>query len=159
MATLTANATASLSASGTSTATGSITWTAPALPAGVAAWDSIRISGTWSWTGRGGINRVTINGTNTTTGVAFDIALPLTVRSPLSITCVGSNKNATGRNFSWSGLTVTYTYTAPTSEQIMSKVDGAWTPATKVFKKIDGSWVEQTDLKSVFDANTKYVKG
>lgn len=107
--TITANASASLTAAGTSTANGSITWTAPTLPEGVAAWDDVRISGKWTWGGKGSINRVTINGTNTSDGIAFDIDIS-GKSSPLSITCVG-NKNATGASFTWTGLTVTYTYT------------------------------------------------
>lgn len=107
--TLTANASASLTAAGTSTATGSITWTAPAFPEGVTAWDSVIISGSWSWGGKGSITRVTINGTNTSDGVVFSVSIA-GKSSPLSITCVG-NKNATGNSFTWSNLVVTYTYT------------------------------------------------
>lgn len=107
--TLTANATASLTARGTTTATGSISWTAPSLPDGVAAWDSVVISGTWTWGGKGSITRVTINGTNTSDSIAFSVNIS-GKSSPLSITCVG-NKNATGSNFTWSDFVVTYTYT------------------------------------------------
>lgn len=107
--TLTAAATASLTARGTTTATGSISWTAPAFPEGVTEWDSVVISGTWTWGGKGSISRVTINGTNTSGGVAFSVNINGKT-SPLSITCVG-NKNATGANFTWSSLVVTYTYT------------------------------------------------
>lgn len=108
-------ANASLTAKGTSTSTGTIAWTPPSLPEDVNAWDEIRISGTWMWNGRGSINRVTINRTNTTTGVYFDIPLSLDVGSSLSISCVG-NKNATGSSFSWSNLVVKYYYTEPPKE-------------------------------------------
>lgn len=104
-----ANATASLTATGASTATGSISWTVPSFPSGIVSWDSVIISGTWTWGGKGSISRVTINGTNTSNGVAFSINLSTSQTSPLSITCVG-NKNATGANFTWSNLKVTYTY-------------------------------------------------
>ena len=66
----------------------------------------------------------------------------------------------------------TYTYTvsgdsaivvtigSPQSSAIMYyKSNGAWVAATKVYKKVNGSWVQQTDLTSVFDTNTNYVKG
>lgn len=66
----------------------------------------------------------------------------------------------------------TYTYTvsgdsaivvtigSPQSSAVMYyKSNGAWVAATKVYKKVNGSWVEQTDLTSVFDTNTNYVKG
>lgn len=112
MGTINVNATASLSATGTTVATGSITWTAPSYPSGVTSWDSVVISGTWRWNGRGGITYVNINGTNTSDGIPFNINLGATTTSPLSITCKGGNKNATGRNFTWSNLQVTYTYTA-----------------------------------------------
>lgn len=112
MPAITANATASLSANGTSTASGTMTWTVPTLPAD-ATLQSVRVSGSWSWNGRGNITRVTINGVNTSADTAFDVALALTVNPPITITCVGNNKNATGSNFRWSNLVVTYTYTVP----------------------------------------------
>lgn len=115
--TITVNASASLSANGTSTATGSMTWTAPAFPGGVTAWDDVRVSGTWSWNGKGNITRVTINGTNTSGDTAFDISIA-GKSSPLSISCVGNNKNATGANFGWSNLIVTYTYTDTSSHTL-----------------------------------------
>ena len=42
---------------------------------------------------------------------------------------------------------------------IYFKNNGSWVAATSVYKKINGSWVQQTDLTSVFDSNTNYVKG
>lgn len=107
--TISASAAASLTAAGTSTATGSVTWTAPSLPEGVAAWDSVVISGTWTWGGKGSVTRVTINGTDTSDSIAFSVNINGKT-SPLSITCVG-NKNAAGSDFTWSDFTVTYTYT------------------------------------------------
>lgn len=41
---------------------------------------------------------------------------------------------------------------------IYLKEDGSWTKYSKVYKKVSGSWVLQSDIASVFDANTKYVK-
>lgn len=54
-----------------------------------------------------------------------------------------------------------YIFTEDTgsTEQLHLKVNGSWTPVSKVFKKINGSWVEQTDLSTVFDTNANYVKG
>ena len=46
----------------------------------------------------------------------------------------------------------------PTAK-IYYKDNGSWVAATKVYKKVNGSWVEQSDLTTVFDANTNYVKG
>lgn len=45
------------------------------------------------------------------------------------------------------------------SDTIYIKVNGAWVAATKAYKKVSGVWVEQTDLTTVFDANTNFVKG
>lgn len=153
--TIKVNAIASLTANGTSTTTGSISWTEPSLPSDVTSWDNVRVSGTWSWGGKGTITRVTINGTNTSTGIAFDIELPKTITSPLSITCVG-NKNATGSSFSWNNLTINYTYTTANNEQFMIKMNGTWQNVSKIYKKINGQWIEQTELNSLFDSNEKY---
>ena len=46
-----------------------------------------------------------------------------------------------------------------TSDAIYYKNNNSWVAATSVYKKINGSWVQQTDLTSVFDSNTNYVKG
>ena len=156
MAQLTANASASLTANGTSTATGSISWTPPTLPPD-AVINSIAISGSWTWGGKGSITYVTINGTNTSDGIAFDITLPNNVTSPLSISCVG-NKNATGNSFTWGNLIVTYTYTVPSSETLYEKANGTWGTLSKVYKKINGTWVEQTDIASLFDNNDLFIK-
>lgn len=45
------------------------------------------------------------------------------------------------------------------SDVIYFKDNGAWVAATKVYKKINGSWVEQSDLTSVFNSGTNYVRG
>lgn len=156
MATVTANVTANLSANGNSTATGSMTWTAPSLPSG-AVISSVHISGSYSWNGRGNINYVNINGTNCSPDVAFDVTLSNSVSPPISVTCRGNNKNATGNNFAWSSLIVTYTYTVPSSDQMYIKQNGSWITVSAVYKKVNGAWVEQSDLASVFNTSYKYV--
>lgn len=45
------------------------------------------------------------------------------------------------------------------TDTIYYKNNNSWVVATKIYKKINGSWVQQTDLTSVFDSNTNYVKG
>lgn len=45
-----------------------------------------------------------------------------------------------------------------TTTALRIKQNGAWTPVTKVYKKVNNSWVEQTDLNSLFNSNTKYIK-
>lgn len=37
--------------------------------------------------------------------------------------------------------------------------NGTWTTVSAVYKKVDGSWILQSDLSSVFDINTKYIRG
>lgn len=39
------------------------------------------------------------------------------------------------------------------------KSGGSWVAAAAVYKKVSGSWVLQSDLTSVFDANTNYIRG
>lgn len=64
-----------------------------------------------------------------------------------------------------------YTYTFTTTgnatvvvtigvlDKLYFKHNGAWVAATKAYKKVNGSWVEQSDLTSVFQNGSKYVKG
>ena len=107
---VTVNATASLSANGTAQVPGSISWNVPPLPDGATAWDSVVLSGSWTWTGKGGINYVRIGNQNTANGQNFNVNLPANQTSPLTIICYGGNKNATGNYFNWSNLVVTYTF-------------------------------------------------
>lgn len=37
--------------------------------------------------------------------------------------------------------------------------NGEWKQVSQVFRKINNEWIEQTDLSSVFDINTNYMKG
>lgn len=57
-------------------------------------------------------------------------------------------------------LTIDYTggSTGPT-EKLMVKQSGTWVNVSNVYKKVNGSWVKQSDLSSLFDASTNYVKG
>ena len=48
--------------------------------------------------------------------------------------------------------------TAPTNV-LSFKENGSWVSAIKAYKKVNGSWVQQSDLTTVFNANTNYVKG
>ena len=43
-------------------------------------------------------------------------------------------------------------------EQMYVKVNGAWVAVTAVYKKVNGSWVQQSNLSSLFNTTTKYVK-
>ena len=46
-----------------------------------------------------------------------------------------------------------------TSDSLFFKQNGSWIEATKAYKKVNGSWVEQSDLTTVFQSGTKYIKG
>lgn len=45
------------------------------------------------------------------------------------------------------------------TDKIYFKANESWVEATAVYKKVNGVWVQQSDLTTVFDANTNYVKG
>lgn len=64
----------------------------------------------------------------------------------------------------------TYTYTVSSdatiavvigsqSQQCIWAKDTTWQKYTKAWKKVNGTWVQQTDLTTVFDSNTHYLKG
>lgn len=55
------------------------------------------------------------------------------------------------------GATCYVTYTLP--EAIYYKDNDAWIEPSAVYKKVSGSWVKQSDLTTVFDTNTNYVRG
>lgn len=64
----------------------------------------------------------------------------------------------------------TYTYTVDgnatiavviasgSTNKIYVKVNGSWIEGTAAYKKVNGSWVEVTDLTTLFDSNTNYIK-
>ena len=56
-------------------------------------------------------------------------------------------------------IDVTYTVPEPPANTLYFKNNGSWVNATKAYKKVNGIWVEQSDLTTVFDENTNYVKG
>ena len=77
-------------------------------------------------------------------------------------------------NYTYGGTLHHYTYTynvngdatiivtiggGGSTTKIYMKVNGSWVAATKVYKKVNGSWVEQSDLTTVFNSSTNYVKG
>ena len=161
MATATTSASISLSANGTKTAYGDLTWTMPSLPSGATITD-ISVSGSYSWAGGPSsiIYYVTINGTHVSPRSSFDVSLGASATSPYQISCVG-NKRATGSYFSWSGLTITVTYTVPVvdTDKLFVKQNGAWAEVSTAYKRVNGVWVEQTDLTKVFDSSRNYVRG
>lgn len=55
-------------------------------------------------------------------------------------------------------IAVTIGASGPTNV-LYAKVNGSWVAASKAYKKVNGSWVEQSDLTTVFQNVTNYVKG
>lgn len=158
MATQSVNASISMTANGSTRVNGTLSWTAPSLPEGSTV-TGIAVSGTYTWGGKGNVT-VYINGQSVTSGASFNVSLGASASSPYTIQCQGNNKNATGSNFSWGTLQVTYTYDPPPgSEKIFFKSNGSWVQISKAYKKVNGSWVEQSDLTTVFNSSTNYVKG
>lgn len=44
------------------------------------------------------------------------------------------------------------------TNKVFLKINGSWVEAAAVYKKVNGSWVEQSDLTTIFDSNTNYIK-
>lgn len=123
MATITANATVSLNANGNTQTTGSITWTRPNIPSN-AQIDSITISGSFTWKGKGSVI-VTINDTTCNNNTPFNINLPTNTTSPYTnITCRGNNKNSAG-NVPFSNVVIMYNYTLYYNVEVGTIVDGS----------------------------------
>lgn len=80
----------------------------------------------------------------------------------LLITCTRGSLYASRSQtlrFYGADLTVDYTSGGSTGPVLSTKVNGSWVNVSKVYKKVSGNWVEQSDLASLFDTNTNYVKG
>ena len=45
------------------------------------------------------------------------------------------------------------------TSKLYAKINGSWVEVTKAYKKVNGSWVEQSDITTLFDSQTNYVKG
>ena len=56
-----------------------------------------------------------------------------------------------------SNVTITANYIV--GNKLYFKSNGNWVEVSKAYKKINGSWVEQSDVTTVFDSQTSYVKG
>lgn len=113
MATITATPTAtSLSISGTSQKTGSISWTKPTVPTGVTITSCVLTGYVNDGMSRGSAT-VQVNGTTVTLEANFTINLG-TANTTTSVTTtgVGGNKNATG-TITFTNLVYTVTYEVP----------------------------------------------
>lgn len=80
----------------------------------------------------------------------------------LLITCTRGSLYASRSQtlrFYGADLTIDYTSGGSTGPVLSTKVNGSWVNVSKVYKKVNGIWVEQSDLASLFNTNTNYVKG
>lgn len=147
----------SLVLNGTATVTGSIKFAAPIFPDEVTQWDSVVLTGTWGWTGKGSPSNFTIGGETTSRDIEFSHTLTSSELSsgsiPLSVR--GGNKNCTGDFLTWTGLKITFTYTKPIHTTLYVKRGGSWVPVTSAYKKVSGVWVKQDDITSVFQEGVK----
>lgn len=81
----------------------------------------------------------------------------------VEITTKGNKSSSKDSNFN---IRITQVYLELTYEEVVEETDAlyikqndSWVKYSQVYKKINGSWVLQSDLTSVFDQNTNYVKG
>lgn len=100
----------SLSISGTTSKSGNITWTAPSIPNG-ATITSTTLTATLTISMNRSACTVTINGSDYYSTTSLDISLGTSIKSSLSVSAKGGNKNATG-TVSMSNIiyTINYTY-------------------------------------------------
>lgn len=54
---------------------------------------------------------------------------------------------------------VVVTTSGGTTPTFYSKINGTWTAYTKAYIKVSGSWVQQSNLSSIFNSTTNYIKG
>ena len=74
------------------------------------------------------------------------------------VTVRRSNKNQQAHVYIY-GVEIEVTYTVPISNKLYFKQNGSWVEVSKAYKKVNGVWVEQSDLTTVFNSSTNYIKG
>ena len=109
--TVTSTTTFSITMSGTTTETGTISWTAPTLPEG-ATITSTTLTGTPSYSGKGNVHTLQINGTSCSLDTQFNISLGTTLKTSVSVSARGTNKNSTG-TLSINDIVYTVEYNVP----------------------------------------------
>lgn len=116
MSTLTATPTAtSLSISGTTSKSGTISWTCPSVPEGCTITSCI-LTGTPSFSMKRGSATVSVNGTTVTNGTEFTIDLGTSnTTTSVSTTGVGNNSKASG-TITFTSLSYTVTYQEAVAE-------------------------------------------
>lgn len=81
----------------------------------------------------------------------------------ISLTTSGNKSSSKDSNFqiriTQAYLELTYEEVVADTDAIYIKQNGSWVKYSQVYKKINNSWVLQSDLTSVFNQNTNYMKG
>lgn len=123
MATITSTPTAgSLSVSGNTQKTGTISWSKPTVPSG-ATISSCVLTGTATASMNKGSANITVNGTRVTSGTQFTINLGTSNNTTsVTTTAKGNNKNASG-TVTFSNLVYTVTYELPKATYTVTFVD------------------------------------
>lgn len=106
--TITENPSFSMTMSGTTTKTGTISWSSPVLPDG-AIITSQTITGTPTYSGKGNVSTLTVNGTSVSRDVQFSISLGTSLVTSVQVSAKGANKNSTG-TLSINSMTYTINY-------------------------------------------------
>ena len=106
--------------------------------------------------------------TSSNTGVATSLINNIYTSSnfpSLSVTIVTAGKKSQSKNSNFQ-IRVTQIYLELEYEEIVEdtpsiyiKESGNWNKYSAVYQKENGVWVLQSDLESLFDTNTNYVKG
>ena len=123
MATLTSNiSNVSLTVSGTTTQSATISWSLPSVPAGSTI-NSCTLTGTATASMSKGSATIKVNGTTVSSGSNFTINLGTNnTTSSVTATAVGGNKNASG-TVTFSNLVYTIDYTEPAVTYTVTFVD------------------------------------
>lgn len=104
----TANPIFSMALSGTTTVTGIISWSSPSLPDG-AVITSQTLIGTPTYSGKGTVSTMTVNGVSASLDTQFSINLGTTLVTSVQVSAKGMNKNSTG-TLSINNMTYTVNY-------------------------------------------------
>lgn len=75
----------------------------------------------------------------------------------IRINCRRNAKNTQSYYYIY-GSEIDVTYEVP-PQTLYYKNNGSWVSASSAYKKVNGVWVKQTDLTTVFDPQTNYVRG
>lgn len=124
----------SLSISGTTTRTATISWTCPAVPAG-ATISSCVLTGTARASMSRGSATIRVNETTVTSGTAFSINLgTANTTSSVAVSVKGGNKNSRGR-VTFSNLAYTVEYTEPVTSYTVTFKD--WDGTTLATQEVE----------------------